>query len=132
MERLTIKDLLNNYSRHLHQNITIEGWVRAFRSNRFIALSDGSTILNLQVVVDFEQFDEEIIKNIKTASSLKITGEVVESQGAGQSIEILAKKIENLLTILFLKLIHKRRVVVVSEAMFENFYSSKVVFFLKK
>lgn len=94
MERLTIKELLNNYSRHLHQNITIEGWVRAFRSNRFIALSDGSTILNLQVVVDFEQFDEEIIKNIKTASSLKITGEVVESQGAGQSIEILAKKIE--------------------------------------
>lgn len=94
MERLTIKDLLNNYSRHLHRNITIEGWVRAFRSNRFIALSDGSTILNLQVVVDFEQFDEEIIKNIKTASSLKITGEVVESQGAGQSIEILAKKIE--------------------------------------
>ena len=94
MERLTIKELLNNYSRHLHQNITIEGWVRAFRSNRFIALSDGSTILNLQVVVDFEKFDEEIIKNIKTASSLKITGEVVESQGAGQSIEILAKKIE--------------------------------------
>ena len=94
MERLTIKELLNNYSRHLHQNITIKGWVRAFRSNRFIALSDGSTILNLQVVVDFEQFDEEIIKNIKTASSLKITGEVVESQGAGQSIEILAKKIE--------------------------------------
>ena len=94
MERLTIKELLNNYSRHLHQNITIKGWVRAFRSNRFIALSDGSTILNLQVVVDFEKFDEEIIKNIKTASSLKITGEVVESQGAGQSIEILAKKIE--------------------------------------
>ena len=94
MERLTIKELLNNYSRHLHQNITIVGWVRAFRSNRFIALSDGSTILNLQVVVDFEKFDEEIIKNIKTASSLKITGEVVESQGAGQSIEILAKKIE--------------------------------------
>ena len=57
-------------------------------------MSDGSTILNLQVVVDFEKFDEEIIKNIKTASSLKITGEVVESQGAGQSIEILAKKIE--------------------------------------
>ena len=94
MERLTIKELLNNYSRYLHQNITIEGWVKAFRSNRFIALSDGSTILNLQVVVDFEKFDEEIIKNIKTASSLKITGEVVESQGAGQSIEILAKKIE--------------------------------------
>ena len=67
--------------------------MRAFRSNRFIALNDGSTINNIQIVVDFENFDEEIIKNIKTASSLKITGEVVESEGKGQDIEIIAKKI---------------------------------------
>ena len=93
MKKQTIKDLLNDYKKVLHHDITVQGWVRAFRSNRFIALNDGSTILNLQVVVDFEQFDEEIIKNISTASSLKITGEVVESQGAGQSIEIIAKKI---------------------------------------
>lgn len=68
--------------------------MRAFRSNRFIALNDGSTINNIQIVVDFENFDEEIIKNIKTASSLKITGEVVESEGKGQDIEIIAKKLQ--------------------------------------
>ncbi len=93
MKKHTIKDILSDYKKYLHHNITVQGWVRAFRSNRFIALNDGSTILNLQIVVDFEQFDEELIKNIKTASSLKIEGEVIESQGAGQSIEILAKKI---------------------------------------
>lgn len=90
----TIKDILKDYKKFIHHDITVQGWVRAFRSNRFISLNDGSTILNLQVVVDFEKFDEEIIKNIKTASSLKITGEVVESEGKGQDIEIIAKKIE--------------------------------------
>ncbi len=94
MKRQTIKSLLADYKKVLHHDITVQGWVRAFRSNRFIALNDGSTINNLQVVVDFESFDEETIKNIKTASSLKIVGEVVESQGAGQNIEIIAKKIE--------------------------------------
>ncbi|MDY3319377.1 asparagine--tRNA ligase [Riemerella anatipestifer] len=94
MEKQTIKDILSNYKTILHHDITIEGWVRAFRSNRFIALNDGSTLNNLQIVVDFVKFDDEIIKNIHTASSLKVTGEVVESQGAGQSVEIIAKKIE--------------------------------------
>ncbi|MDY3537848.1 asparagine--tRNA ligase [Riemerella anatipestifer] len=94
MEKQTIKDILSNYKTILHHDITIEGWVRAFRSNRFIALNDGSTLNNLQIVVDFEKFDDEIIKNIHTASSLKVIGEVVESQGAGQSVEIIAKKIE--------------------------------------
>ena len=93
MKRLTIKEILNNYNKYIHQDISVQGWVRAFRSNRFIALNDGSTINNLQIVVDFENFDEELIKKIHTASSLKITGEVIESQGAGQSVEILAKKI---------------------------------------
>ncbi|QDZ63646.1 asparagine--tRNA ligase [Elizabethkingia bruuniana] len=77
----------------MHHDITVYGWVRAFRSNRFIALNDGSTINNLQIVVDFENIDENLIKNINTASSLKIVGEVVESQGAGQTVEIIAKKI---------------------------------------
>ena len=92
--RTTINELLSDYKKLLHHDITVQGWVRAFRSNRFIALNDGSTINNLQVVVDFENFDENTIKNISTASSLKIVGEVVESQGAGQSIEIIAKKIQ--------------------------------------
>ncbi|WP_018676732.1 asparagine--tRNA ligase [Riemerella columbina] len=94
MEKQTIKDILSDYKSLLHHDITVQGWVRAFRSNRFIALNDGSTINNLQVVVDFEQFDEDTIKKINTAASLKVTGEVVESQGAGQSVEIVAKKIE--------------------------------------
>lgn len=96
MERKTIKDILADYKKILHHDITVQGWVRAFRSNRFIALNDGSTINNLQVVVDFENFNEEVIKSITTASSLKIVGEVVESQGAGQTVEILAKKIVTL------------------------------------
>ncbi|NHW58424.1 asparagine--tRNA ligase, partial [Escherichia coli] len=54
MEKQTIKDILSNYKTILHHDITIEGWVRAFRSNRFIALNDGSTLNNLQIVVDFE------------------------------------------------------------------------------
>ena len=94
MKQMTIKDILSDYKKLFHHDITIQGWVRAFRSNRFIALNDGSTILNIQIVVDFENFDEEIIKNIKTASSLKIVGEVVESEGKGQDIEIIAKNIQ--------------------------------------
>lgn len=94
MKQMTIKNILSDYKKLLHHDITIQGWVRAFRSNRFIALNDGSTILNIQIVVDFENFDEEIIKNIKTASSLKIVGEVVESEGKGQDIEIIAKNIQ--------------------------------------
>lgn len=94
MRRPTIKDILNDYQKHIHQDLCIQGWVKSFRSNRFIALNDGSTVNNLQIVVDFENFDEELIKNINTASSLKILGEVVPSQGTNQNIEILAKKIE--------------------------------------
>lgn len=93
MNKMTISELLVDYKKFLHHDITIQGWVRAFRSNRFVALNDGSTINNLQIVVDFENFDENIIKNINIASSLKIEGEVVESQGSGQTIEIIAKKI---------------------------------------
>ena len=94
MEKTTIKALLGDYKKLMHHDICIQGWVRAFRSNRFIALNDGSTINNLQIVVNFEDFSEDLIKNIHTATSLKISGELVESQGAGQSIEVLAKKIE--------------------------------------
>lgn len=93
MHDVKINEVLENYKKFLHHDITVYGWVRAFRSNRFIALNDGSTINNLQIVVDFENFDENLIKNINTASSLKIVGEVVESQGAGQTVEIIAKKI---------------------------------------
>ncbi|MGK6342986.1 asparagine--tRNA ligase [Chryseobacterium sp. DT-3] len=93
MKKQTIKEILQDYKKVLHHDITVYGWVRTFRANRFIALNDGSTINNLQIVVDFENFDEEVISKISTAASLKVVGEVVESQGAGQNVEIVAKKI---------------------------------------
>ncbi len=70
------------------------GWVRAFRANRFIALNDGSTINNLQIVVDFENFDEELLKQISFHSCIKVSGQLVESQGAGQAVEVVCENIE--------------------------------------
>lgn len=90
--RTEIAELLQKPA--LNEQVLVKGWVRAFRSNRFIALNDGSTINNVQVVVDFDKIPEEVIKNIGFHACLSITGTVVESQGAGQSIEILAKEIE--------------------------------------
>jgi len=86
MRSATIKELLTG--KQLLQEITVNGWVRTFRSNRFIALNDGSTINTIQCVVDFEKFDEELLKQINTGAALKITGTLVESQGRGQSVEI--------------------------------------------
>ena len=75
-------------------DITVQGWVRAFRSRRFIALNDGSTINNIQVVVDFENFDEELIKQITFHACIRVKGTLVESQGSGQAVEVIAKEIE--------------------------------------
>jgi len=93
MTKNTISEILENYNKFLDQEVCVHGWVRAFRSNRFIALNDGSTINNLQVVVDFENFDENIIQNINVSSSLKVTGKLIESQGTGQKVEIVANEI---------------------------------------
>ncbi len=76
----------------LHE-VTIKGWVRSFRSNRFIAVNDGSTINNIQCVVDFENFEEETLKNITTGAAIEVTGLLVESQGAGQTVEIQVTKV---------------------------------------
>ena len=94
MQSYGIKALLEKGKDLLLQEVVVNGWVRSFRSNRFIALNDGSTINNIQIVVNFENFDESIIKQISTAASLRIKGEVVESEGAGQDIEIVAKEIK--------------------------------------
>jgi asparaginyl-tRNA synthetase len=75
------------------QEIKIRGWVRSFRSNRFVAVNDGSTINNLQCVVDFENFDEEILKKVTTGAAVEILGTLVESQGQGQSVEVQTSKI---------------------------------------
>ena len=74
--------------------ITVKGWVRSFRSNRFIALNDGSALANLQCVVDFEKEDENQLKRITTGACLAVTGELVESQGKGQSVEINVQSFE--------------------------------------
>ena len=74
--------------------ITVKGWVRSFRSNRFIALNDGSALANLQCVVDFEKEEEAELKRITTGACLSITGTLVESQGKGQSIEVIVSSFE--------------------------------------
>ncbi len=76
------------------QDVTVKGWVRTFRANRFIALNDGSTINNVQCVVDFENFDEALLKRVTTGAAIHVTGELVESQGKGQSVEIVVKTLE--------------------------------------
>ncbi|WP_296381180.1 asparagine--tRNA ligase [Winogradskyella sp.] len=76
------------------QDVTVKGWVRTFRANRFISLNDGSTINNIQCVVDFENFDEALLKRVTTGAAIHISGELVESQGKGQSVEIAVKTIE--------------------------------------
>lgn len=74
--------------------VTVMGWVRAYRGRRFIALNDGSTADNLQIVVDFENFPEELINKIKFHACISATGTLVESQGSGQSIELVASSLE--------------------------------------
>ncbi|MGB5371995.1 MAG: asparagine--tRNA ligase [Flavobacteriaceae bacterium] len=91
MQAFSIKQLLSTAP--TSQEVTINGWVKTFRSNRFIALNDGSTINNIQCVVDFEQFDETLLKQINTGAALKIKGLLVESQGRGQSVELQVQDI---------------------------------------
>ncbi len=74
--------------------VEVKGWVRTFRANRFIALNDGSTLKNIQCVVDFENTDENLLKRITTGAALHIKGELVESQGKGQNVEILVSNLE--------------------------------------
>ena len=92
MQRIKIKELLKGDK--LGQQVKIMGWVRTFRSNRFIALNDGSTSNNIQAVVDFENFEEAELKRITTGASVSITGELVESQGKGQAYEMVVKSLE--------------------------------------
>lgn len=93
--RLKIKDLLR--SKEVGSEVTAKGWVRTKRGNKnvaFIALNDGSTINNIQVVVEVSNFDEEMLKNVTTGACLRVVGNLVESVGSGQSVEIQAKEIE--------------------------------------
>ncbi len=88
MDHISIKELLTK--KPIGTTTTVKGWVRSFRSNRFIALSDGSTLKTLQVVVDFENTPEDVLKKITVGACIKAVGDVVSSQGAGQDLEIQA------------------------------------------
>ena len=86
-----IKSILQ--SKPTGQQCSAQGWVRTFRANRFIAFNDGSTIENLQCVVNFEQLDESVLKQITTGTALQLQGTLVESQGSGQQLELKVKEI---------------------------------------
>ncbi len=92
MENMNVAKLLQQNP--LLQEVSIKGWVRTFRSNRFIALNDGSTIKNIQCVIDFESTDEVILKQITTGAAVAIKGNLAESQGRGQHVEIQVVTIE--------------------------------------
>ena len=94
MTRTKVKDLLKSAP---GQEVLAKGWVRTKRGNKqikFIALNDGSTIYNIQVVVDMASFDETLVARITTGASLAVKGLLVESVGSGQAVEIQAKEIE--------------------------------------
>lgn len=95
MKRIRIKELLQGQL--VGQAVCAKGWVRTKRGNKavsFIALNDGSTIHNIQIVADNDKFEAELLAKITTGASLCVVGELVASQGKGQSVEILAKSID--------------------------------------
>ncbi|MHB9055561.1 MAG: asparagine--tRNA ligase [Paludibacteraceae bacterium] len=95
MQRTKIVDALKSTA--FGKEMNIKGWVRTRRGNKnvsFIALNDGSTINNIQIVVDLSKFDEEYLKPITTGACINVTGRLVESQGKGQTVEVQAENVE--------------------------------------
>jgi asparaginyl-tRNA synthetase len=91
MKRTKIKDLLVTTPEN--QAVLVQGWVRTFRNNQFIALNDGSTIHNIQAVVDFNNTDESLLKRITTGACVSIEGDLIASQGKGQTVEVKVKSL---------------------------------------
>jgi asparaginyl-tRNA synthetase len=92
MKRTKIKDLLNSTA--YGTDVIVKGWVRTFRNNQFIAINDGSTINNIQAVVDFSTMDEALLKRLTTGAAVSVTGELIQSMGKGQAIEVKVKYLE--------------------------------------
>ena len=92
MKHTRVLDLLNSTS--ASREVNAKGWVRTFRNNQFVALNDGSTLENIQCVVDFENTSDDILKRITTGAAISVIGMLVESQGAGQKFEIQVKTLE--------------------------------------
>ena len=92
MQAPSISQLLSQKEKYT--DVDIKGWVRTFRANRFIALNDGSTIKNIQCVIDFENIKPEILKRITTGAAIHVKGVLIESQGKGQSVEINVQNLD--------------------------------------
>src|SRR3954453_8350571 len=90
--RIKIKNLLA--TGETGSEVNVMGWVRTFRNNQFIALNDGSTNSNIQIVVDFENTDPNLLKRITTGAAISAVGELIPSLGKGQKVEVKAKEIE--------------------------------------
>ncbi|MEP6794199.1 MAG: OB-fold nucleic acid binding domain-containing protein, partial [Saprospiraceae bacterium] len=89
----SIKEILA--AKPIGQEVTVCGWVRTFRSNQFIAVSDGSCMQTMQVVVDHENTDPALLKRITTGCAIMATGTLIESMGKGQAVEVKARSIEH-------------------------------------
>lgn len=92
IKREKIKDLLNSTA--YNTEVKVMGWVRTFRNNQFIALNDGSCMGNIQIVVDFTNTPDELLKRITTGAAVSVVGTLVESLGKGQKVDIKASQIE--------------------------------------
>src|SRR6476469_8042720 len=90
--RVKIKALLQ--SEPQEQQVTVMGWVRTFRNNQFVALNDGSTNNNLQVVIELGKYNDEFLKRITVSAALRVTGTLVESLGKGQKMEVKADQVD--------------------------------------
>jgi asparaginyl-tRNA synthetase len=91
MEHTRIKELLK--SEDFGKEVIVKGWVRTFRNNQFIAINDGSSINNIQAVIDFENTPDEILKRITTGAAVRVKGNLVESLGKGQKVEVKATEV---------------------------------------
>src|SRR5688572_16762183 len=92
MKRTKIKDLL--VSTPSSQLVKVNGWVRTFRNNQFISINDGSTIQNLQAVVELNTVDESLLKRLTPGACLSVEGELVPSLGKGQAVEVKVRQLE--------------------------------------
>jgi asparaginyl-tRNA synthetase len=92
LKRTKVKELLDSTA--FGSTVTVKGWVRTFRNNQFIAINDGSTINNIQAVVDFENTDEALLKRLTTGAAISITGELIESLGKGQKVEVKVNQLD--------------------------------------
>src|SRR3984885_4181283 len=90
--RVKVKQLLATVPES--QEVIVMGWVRTFRNNQFIALNDGSTNNNLQIVIELGAYEEDFLKKINPGASLKVKGRLVASLGKGQAVEVKADSVE--------------------------------------